>query len=63
MINLPIPYLFVADISAEENEEFAGRLEIVDGAQRIQTLVAFLQNKLKLQGLKKLNILNNFCFF
>ncbi len=62
MINLPIPYLFVADISEEESEEFAGRLEIVDGAQRTQTLVAFLQNKLKLQDLEKLDTLNNFCF-
>ena len=62
MINLPIPYLFVADISEEENEEFAGRLEIVDGAQRTQTLVAFLHNKLKLQGLEKLNTLNDFYF-
>ena len=62
MINLPIPYLFVADISEEENEELAGRLEIVDGAQRTQTLVAFLQDELKLQGLEKLNTLNNFYF-
>lgn len=62
MINLPIPYLFVADISEEENEEFAGRLEIVDGAQRTQTLVAFLKNELKLQDLEKLDTLNNFHF-
>jgi uncharacterized protein with ParB-like and HNH nuclease domain len=62
MINLPIPYLFVADISEEENEEFAGRLEIVDGAQRTQTLVAFLHDELKLQDLEKLDTLNNFYF-
>lgn len=62
MVNLPIPYLFVADISEEEDEELAGRLEIVDGAQRIQTLVAFLQDELELEGLSKLNSLNRFCF-
>ncbi len=62
MINLPIPYLFVADISEEEDEELAGRLEIVDGAQRIQTLVAFLQNELELEELVKLTRLNGFCF-
>ncbi len=62
MINLPIPYLFVADISEQEDEEFAGRLEIVDGAQRIQTLVAFLQDELELEGLVKLTELNGFSF-
>lgn len=54
MIGLPIPFIFAAD-----NE---GRLEIVDGTQRIRTLEAFLNNKLVLQGLKKLTKLNGFRF-
>lgn len=57
MIGLPIPYLFVADVPGKE-----GRLEIVDGSQRIRTLAAFLENKLVLSGLKKLTELNGFTF-
>lgn len=54
LLNLPIPYLFVADT----NENDDGRLEIVDGSQRIRTLVNFIQNDLKLNGLKKLKSAN-----
>jgi hypothetical protein len=55
IIGLPIPYVFVAD--APENE---GRLEIVDGSQRIRTLAAFMQDNLILTDLKKLEKLNGF---
>lgn len=54
LLNLPIPYLFVADT----NENDDGRLEIVDGSQRIRTLVNFIQNDLELNGLKKLTSAN-----
>jgi Protein of unknown function DUF262 len=57
LIGLPIQYLFVADVPGKE-----GRLEIVDGSQRIRTLAAFLQNDLRLSGLKKLDLLNGFRF-
>jgi hypothetical protein len=57
LIGLPIQYLFVADVPAKE-----GRLEIVDGSQRIRTLADFVENKLRLAGLTKLPKLNNFCF-
>lgn len=57
LIGLPIPYLFVADVGSED-EELSGRLEIVDGTQRIRTLAAFLQNDLELAGLEKLLLLN-----
>jgi hypothetical protein len=57
LIGLPIPYLFVADVASKE-----GRLEIVDGSQRIRTLAAFMQNKLRLHGLKKLTALEGFSF-
>lgn len=57
LIGLPVPYLFVADVGAEE-EELSGRLEIVDGTQRIRTLAAYLQNDLELQDLMKLSALN-----
>jgi hypothetical protein len=62
LIGLPIPFLFVADVSDEEDPEKAGRLEIVDGVQRIRTLTEFLTNNLPLEGLERLNTLNGFRF-
>lgn len=59
-LGLPIPYIFVADLRPEEED--LGRLEIVDGTQRIRTLDKFLRNELKLCELKKLQKLNNFRF-
>jgi hypothetical protein len=59
LLGLPIPYIFVADIPGEKNE---ARLEIIDGVQRIRTLVRFLSNELKLENLEKLKKLNNFRF-
>lgn len=54
LLNLPIPYLFVADNN--------GRLEIVDGSQRIRTLVAFVQNELALDSLKYIPKANGLYF-
>lgn len=48
-------YYFVAE---HEN----GRLEIVDGSQRIRTLAAFLKDELRLSGLLKLTELNGMTF-
>lgn len=59
LLGLPIPYIFVADIS--ESEDLA-RLEIIDGTQRIRTLAKFINNKLRLNNLKKLKSLNGFKF-
>lgn len=61
LIGLPIPYLFVADVG-NEDEELAGRLEIVDGTQRIRSLARFISDELELDGLKKLRALNGFRF-
>jgi len=52
ILGLPIPYIFAADKE--------GRMEIVDGSQRVRTLEAFFNNKLELEGLKKLKKLNGF---
>ncbi len=57
-LGLPIPYIFVADLRPEEDD--LGRLEIVDGTQRIRTLNRFINNELRLNGLKKLEKLNGF---
>ncbi len=53
LLGLPIPMMFVADIDD-------GRLEIVDGAQRIQTLEQFINNDLELNDLKILEMLGGF---
>ena len=58
LLGLPIPYIFVADIYDPEND--LGRLEIVDGTQRIRTLARFINNELTLTGLEKLKKLNQF---
>lgn len=54
-LGLPIPIIFVA-----END--AGRLEIVDGSQRIRTLSAYLSDSLTLTGLEKLTEMNGTLF-
>lgn len=55
ILGLPIPMLFVADMAD-------GRLEIVDGAQRIQTLEQFLAGDLRLSELSLLPALKGFTF-
>jgi hypothetical protein len=42
--------------------EVEGRLEIVDGSQRIRTIVSFVRDEFPLKGLEKLDILNGFEF-
>ncbi|HRN42200.1 MAG TPA: DUF262 domain-containing protein [Vicingus sp.] len=52
LLGLPIPYIFSADTE--------GRLEIVDGSQRLRTLVAFYSSNLILKNLEILTSLNGF---
>jgi uncharacterized protein with ParB-like and HNH nuclease domain len=54
LLGLPIPYIFSADTD--------GRLEIVDGSQRLRTLVSFFTNNLVLKNLEILISLNGFKF-
>ena len=56
LLGLPIPFMFWG----ERDED--GKMEVVDGVQRINTLVAFSQDKFRLRGLKKLTQLNDFTF-
>ncbi|MGB5634049.1 MAG: DUF262 domain-containing protein [Waterburya sp.] len=58
-LGLPISYIFVADVS--EDEDLA-RLEIIDGTQRIRTLARFINNELMLNNLEKLITLNGIAF-
>ena len=55
-LGLPVPFIFSAEIKE------TGRLEIVDGSQRIRTLAAFMNNELKLASLQKLTLMND-CFY
>ncbi|RXS93978.1 DUF262 domain-containing protein [Acinetobacter junii] len=55
ILDLPVPYIYVAVVNGGPDD---GRLEIVDGSQRIRTLVAFLTNNLELNGLTILKSLN-----
>lgn len=59
MIHLPVPYMFMADVAEGPR---TGNLEVIDGSQRIRTLVSFLQDKLTLVGLNKLTLANGFKF-
>lgn len=54
-LGLPIPIIFLA-------EDQNGRLEIVDGSQRIRTLAAFISGELRLNGLEKLTEMNGIQF-
>jgi hypothetical protein len=62
LIGLPIPFLFVADVNDAEDPDKNGRIEIVDGVQRIRTLADFLTNNLVLGNLTRLDSLNGFRF-
>ncbi|WP_305151854.1 DUF262 domain-containing protein [uncultured Dubosiella sp.] len=55
ILGYPIPLIFLS-----ESED--GRLEIVDGVQRISTLANFISGNLKLDNLPKLDKLNGFFF-
>ena len=55
LLGYPIPLLFLS-----ENDD--GRLEIVDGVQRITTLSSFREDKLKLKRLDKLTEFDGFTY-
>jgi len=55
LLGLPIPFMFFGNCDN-------GKIEIIDGAQRIQTMNSFLADGFRLVGLKKLDQLNKFFF-
>ena len=55
VIGLPIPFLFFWEMPD-------GKLEIVDGSQRLRTLQEFLHNGLKLTALDSLTLMSGFTF-
>jgi hypothetical protein len=57
LLGLPLPVMVWAETGPED-----GRIEIVDGVQRISSLVRFFDNKFKLCKLETLTELNGFKF-
>lgn len=55
LLGIPIPYIFTADVDN-------GRLEVVDGSQRLRTIINFIENKLALIDLELLDKLNGFSY-
>ena len=53
LLGIPIPFMFFSDSDD-------ARCEIIDGAQRTQTLEEFLDDNLELSDLRKLDTLNGF---
>lgn len=51
-LGLPVPFIFSAEIKE------TGRLEIVDGSQRIRTMAAFMNDELTLSNMDKLSEMN-----
>jgi hypothetical protein len=56
IMGLPIPFLFFWE------DPVSGKLEIVDGSQRLRTLEEFIHNELELKELDKLSRLEGFLF-
>lgn len=55
LMGLPIPFMY-----GVQNED--GRIEILDGAQRIQTLHEFVNNNLELKGLERIDLIDDYIF-
>ncbi len=63
LMGLPIPSIIVWSISENPYEyPFEEKYEIVDGSQRVLTLDAFMNDRLKLENLEILSLLNGFRF-
>lgn len=54
ILRVPVPPVFFYDVD--------GRLEIVDGSQRLRTIVSFARDRFALIGLEKLDVLIGFGF-
>lgn len=62
LIDFPIPYLYIADVDEPDNPELDGRIEIIDGSQRIRALYYFVNNHICLSDLKEIKELEGFYF-
>jgi hypothetical protein len=61
LMGLPIPYIFTSDVE-NEDESLNGRIEVIDGSQRLRTLHQFIKEDFLLSDLTVLNKLNGCSF-
>lgn len=61
LLGIPIVALYVSEVSSPDESQ-DGRLEMIDGSQRLQTLARFLSNQLALSNLTQLTELNGVRF-
>jgi hypothetical protein len=61
LLDFPIPYLYIADV-VNEDPDLDGRVEIIDGSQRIRAIYYFWKDEFELQDLKELKNLEGFKF-
>ncbi|OOF84627.1 hypothetical protein BKG93_06835 [Rodentibacter ratti] len=61
LLTLPIPYIYIAD-SFNDDPDLDGRVEIIDGSQRIRAIYYFVNNQYALSELKELTKLEGFSF-
>ncbi|HGL4164807.1 DUF262 domain-containing protein [Citrobacter koseri] len=61
LLDFPIPYLYIADVF-NEDPDLDGRVEIIDGSQRIRSIYYFCNDEFELHDLKELKILEGFKF-
>ncbi len=62
LLDFPIPYLYIADVDSPDDPELDGRIEIIDGSQRIRALHYFVDNQIALTELKEITELEGFKF-
>lgn len=61
LLDFPIPYIYIANVSTDD-PELDGRVEIIDGSQRIRALDYFVRGEVALTNLKELEALEGFYF-
>jgi len=61
LLDFPIPYIYIASVTSED-PDLDGRVEIIDGSQRIRALHYFVSGQVCLESLKELDELDGFYF-
>jgi len=62
LLDFPIPYLYIADVDNPDDPEIDGRIEIIDGSQRVRALHFFVNDQIELTDLKEIKELEGFKF-
>lgn len=62
LLDFPIPYLYISDVDEPDIPELDGRVEIIDGSQRIRALDYFVTKGEPLTDLKEITELEGFTF-